>query len=102
MTRISQLRLFAVALLVQARIAVGGRVMRLVGSLLAVEVRTIAAIGAAFRTEALLRGPGLDKWAILCEVFVTHKAPGMLVHFGKELLRHIGSKQPVAVLESAA
>src|SRR5258707_12535203 len=43
--QIGQMRLLAVALLVQSRIRVGGRFMRVVGALLAMEVRAIAAIG---------------------------------------------------------
>jgi len=62
------------------------------------KIRAVALIGAALGAIAHLRGPDLDQRVIHREVFVAHKAPGLLVHFGKELLRHIGSQQPVAVL----
>ena len=42
--------------------------------------------------------PGSIQRAIDREMFVAHKPLGLLVHFGKEPLRHIGSQQPVAVL----
>ena len=70
MAQIAQLRLLAVALLVQPRIAIGGRFMRLVGAVLAVKVGAVTIVGTILATEALLRGPGLDQRAIHREVFV--------------------------------
>ncbi len=98
MAKITQLRLLAVALLVQPRIGIGGRLMRLVPSLLSVKVRAIAIVGAILAAKALLRGPGLDQRAVHGEVLVGHEPPGLLVHLGEESLRHIGSQQPIAVL----
>src|SRR5260370_39783805 len=68
--QITQLRLLAVALLVQPGVGIGGRFMRLVGALLAAKVRTVAVVGAVLGAEALLRGPGLDQRAIHGEVLI--------------------------------
>jgi hypothetical protein len=63
-----------------------------------VEVRAVAIVGAVLGAKALLRGPRLDQRAIDGEVLVRHEPLGLLVDFGKELLRHLGGQQPVAVL----
>src|SRR5271157_6277706 len=72
--------------------------MRLVRAALAAKVRPVAVIGAVLRAKALLRGPCLNQRSINSEMLVGHEPLSMLVYFGKELLRNIGSQQPVAVL----
>ena len=59
--QIAQLRLFAVALLVQPRIGISGGLMRIVAALLSAKVRTIVIVGAILGAKALLRSPGLDQ-----------------------------------------
>jgi hypothetical protein len=59
-SQIGQMRFLAIALLVQPRVRVAGRFMRVVGALLAMEVRAIG-IGTVLGAEALVRGPGLDE-----------------------------------------
>ena len=59
--QIAQLGLLAIALLVQPRIRISGRFMRLVGTLLATEIRAVAVIGVVFAAKALLRCPRLDQ-----------------------------------------
>jgi hypothetical protein len=58
--QVTQLRLLAVALLVQPRVRIGARFMRLVRALLAAEVRAIAVVGAVLGAKALLRSPRLN------------------------------------------
>jgi hypothetical protein len=74
--------------------------MRVVGALLAVEVRTIAAIvvRSILGAEALVRRPRLDQRAVHGEVIVTHEALRLLVHRSEKLLCHLAVQQPVAVL----
>jgi len=74
--------------------------MRVVGALLAMEVRAIAAIGIGpiLGAEALVRGPGLDQRAVDGEVIVRHESLRLLVHRREKLLRHLAVQQPVAVL----
>ena len=95
--QIAQLRLLPLALLVQPRISISGRCMRLAGSLLVMEIGAVAVIGTVFRAKALLPSPRLNQRAIHHEVLVAHEPLRMLVHFSKELLRHIGGQQSVAV-----
>jgi hypothetical protein len=85
------MRLLAVALLVQPRVRVGGRFMRVVGALLAVEVRAAAAIvvRSILGAEALVRRSGLDQRAVHGEVIVTHEALRLLVDRREKLLRHL-------------
>ena len=113
-SQIRQVRLLAVALLVQPRVRVGGRFMGIVRAFVAVEVRASAAIvvRSVLGAEALVRGPGLsphgrtpvrgdpdlDQRAVHGEVIVTHEALRLFVHGGKKLLRHLAVEQPVAVL----
>jgi hypothetical protein len=59
--------------------------VRLVGALLAAEVRAVV-VGAVFRAEAL-RGQGLDQRAIHGEVLIAHQTLGLPVDFTEELLR---------------
>jgi hypothetical protein len=99
MAQITLPRLLAVALLVQSGVAVSGRCMRLVTTLLATEVRAVViVVGAVLRAEALLRGPGLDQRAIHGEVLTTHKALGLPVDLTEELLRDRAAQKSVAVL----
>ena len=83
-----------------ASIRVGGRFMRVVGALGAVEVRAIAAIvvRSILGAEALVRGPGLDQGAVHGEVIVTHEALRLLVHRREKLLRYFAVEQSVSVL----
>ena len=97
MAEIGQMRLLAVALLVEPGVRIGGRSMGLVRALLTVEVRAVA-IGAVLLTEALLRCPGLDQRPIDGEVLIAHEALRLVVDLGKELLRHLAGEQSVAVL----
>ena len=94
---ISQVRLLAIALLVEPGVWIGGRLMRLVGALLTVEVRAVT-IGAVLLAEALLRRPSLDQRSVDREVLIAHEALGLFVDFGEELLRHLAGEQTVAVL----
>lgn len=64
---IGQVRLLAIALLVEPGVWIGRRFVRLVLALLTVEARAVA-IGAVLLTEALLRRPGLDQRPIDGEV----------------------------------
>ena len=73
-----------------------------VAALLPAKIRAVAIIRTVFRAKALLRSPRLNQRAVHLEMFVTHKALGKVVHFGKELLRHIGSQQPIAFFENTA
>jgi hypothetical protein len=104
MAEIAQPGLRAIALLVQPSIRIGGRLVRLVGALVAVEVRSVPAAGAVFAAEALVRCPGLsphgrrpvrgdpdlDQRAVDGEVLVGHVLLRPLVDFGEEPLRHLG------------
>ena len=96
--QITQLRLLAVTLLVEPRIGIGGRCMRLVRALLAVKVRAVAIVATALGTKALLRGPGLNQRAVHGEVLVGHELLRAQVDLGEEPLRHLAGQQPVAVL----
>jgi hypothetical protein len=60
--------------------------MGVVGALVAVEVRAIAAIavGSILGAEALVRRPGLDQRAVHGEVIVAHEALRLLVHGGEK------------------
>ena len=95
--QIGQFGLLAVALLVQPRVRVGGRFVRLVGALAVVEVGTVA-VRSVLLAEALLRRPGLDQRAVDGEVLVAHEPLCLLVHGREKLLRDLARQQPVAVL----
>jgi hypothetical protein len=95
--QMTQLRLLAVALLVQLRIDVVGRLVRLVRSLLAAKIVSVA--GTVFTAKALLRGPRLNHSvpaAVKCSSLI--KSLRLHVNFGKEPGRYIAGQQPVSVL----
>ena len=96
--QVTQLRLLAVALLVQPRIGIGGRFMRFIAALLAAKVRAIAVVGAVLGAKALLRSPRLNQRAVHGEVLVGHKLLRPHVHLREEALRDIARQQAVAVL----
>jgi hypothetical protein len=79
---------------------VGGRFVRVVGALPAVEVRAVATliVRAVLRAEALVRGPRLDQVAVHGEVIVRQERLCPLVHLGEEALRHFRREQTVVVL----
>jgi hypothetical protein len=94
------MRLLAVALLVQPRVRIGGRLMRVVGALLAMEVRAAADIGVGIvlGAKALVRSPRLDQGTVDGGVIVRHESLRLLIHRREKLLRHLAVQQPVAVL----
>src|SRR5579875_358041 len=83
MAQIAQLRFLAVALLVEPRIGIGCGLVSLIGSLLAMEIRAVAA-RTILRPEALLRSPRLDQRAVHCEMLVGHELLRLAVHLGEE------------------
>lgn len=97
MVQTGQPRLRSVTLFVQPRIGIGGRLIRFVGSRVAVEVGAVA-IASVFLAEALLRSPSLDQGAVHGEVIVGDEPFSLRGEGCEELLRHVRGQQTVAFL----
>src|SRR5258708_4496886 len=63
MAKITQLRLFAVTLLVKPRIGISGGLTRIVAALLSAKLLTLFIVKTVLGAKTLLRGPGLDQRA---------------------------------------
>jgi hypothetical protein len=103
---IGELRFLAFALLVQLGLGFRRGGMRVVATLLAVEIALAVAAGRrrvarpVLRHQALHRSPRLNLRAVDREVLVREKGAHLPVgqKFGEELARHLSPEQPVAVL----
>ena len=111
MTHVAELGLLAGAFAEQPGVGVGGRGMRVVLALLAMEVALGIApaarlalsrgrIAAVLRHKALHAGPGLDQRAVDREVLAGQQLADLrqVQHARKELGRNIAVEQPVPVL----
>jgi hypothetical protein len=105
--RVAQLGLFARAFARQPRLGIGGRLMSVVGTPLAMKVhariagiirRSLALV--AFALEAFVPGPRLDQRTVNRKMLVREQAAGtrLLDHRAEKALRHLALKQPLAVL----
>jgi len=90
--QIAQLRLLAIALLIESRVGIGGRFMRLIAALLPAKVRAIAIVRTILSAKALLRSPRLNQRSVHREMFIAHEFSGAKIYFGKELLRHFADR----------
>jgi hypothetical protein len=91
-------RLLAVTLLVEPRIGIGRRRIRVAAVLLATEGATVLVVRSVLGAEILLRGPGLNQSSVHGEVFIAHELLRLAVYLSKEPQRHFGVQQPVTVL----
>src|SRR5690606_11980559 len=126
--RVGQLRRLAFGLLIESRLGIRGRDVRLVAALLAAEVdagvrgagRPLAAalsalrtplvaflptlLGVRFRLEAVQGRPGFDQRAVYREVLAAHQArgPRLLDQPTEELPRNIMIHEALPVLREGA
>lgn len=106
-SRICQFRRRAASLLLQPRLRVGCRGIRVVGALLPVEVPHLIAptgprrsVRSIFGPETLVRNPCLDHRAIDAEILITEQFgyPSLFRNHIEQLAGNIRSEQPITVL----
>src|SRR4030088_828258 len=104
--KLAKLGFLAPSLAIKLRLGIRGRGVRGVAALLAVKIALAIAARAGrivrtvLRPETLHRGPGRNLRTVDREVLVRQQpAQLVMIHeLGEELPRHVGLKQPIAVL----